>query len=221
MTALSAIQAPPMVIRQLRLLPQTYGLNAPWGYPLNSYGSDYKAQGGHPAIQRIVLRVIRPIRLPPGIETLNSDGDSKINIDEIKALTFPGSASDSPGLVPAPAVGLNMERILKLPDYSEFLLLNASKSQDFYATYGSEGQDLLNYVQASKEATILRSFRRMVSLRNFHRRPDQHSRSSVQCQGSIPTDVPRRMNFADYSFIPNRLKDGDRILRDPICFSRT
>ena len=127
---------------------QTYGLKAPHTQPvpLNSYGVAYKAVG----------RTTASIQT---IQNLDSDGDGKTNLEEIQALTFPGDPKDYPGLVPAPAVGLNLERILKLPDYSEFLLLNASKSQDFYARYrGVKIMDLLRYAGVSKEATQITVF---------------------------------------------------------------
>ncbi|HUL22474.1 MAG TPA: hypothetical protein VLZ10_13545, partial [Thermodesulfobacteriota bacterium] len=127
---------------------QTYGLKAPHTppVPLNPYGVAYRDAG----------RTTASIQT---IQNLDSDGDGKTNLEEIQALTFPGDPKDYPGLVPAPVIGLNMERILKLPDYSEFLLLNASKSQDFYATYrGVRVMDLLTYAGVNKEATQITVF---------------------------------------------------------------
>ena len=117
-------------------------------------------------------------------------------------------------MVSAPAIGLNLERILKLPDYSEFLLLNASKSQDFYARYrGVKIMDLLKYAGARKEATHITVFS-----------PDGFSQKFPINAPSDPTDLPYNvmgpypygtyyggLDFVDYSFIPNHIDYGDRI----------
>ena len=182
---------------------QTYGLKAPHTppVPLNSYGDAYKAVG----------RTAASIQT---IQNLDSDGDSKTNLEEIQALAFPGDPKDYPGLVSAPVIGLNLERILKLPDYSEFLLLNASKSQDFYARYrGVKVKDLLSYVGVRKEATHITVFS-----------PDGFSQKFPINAPTDPKDLPYNvmgpypygtyyggLDFVDYSFIPNHLDHGDRI----------
>lgn len=182
---------------------QTYGLKTPHTQPvpLNSYGNAYKAVG----------RTTASIQ---SIQNLDSDGDGKTNLEEIQALTFPGDPKDYPGLLPAPAVGLNLEQILKLPDYSEFLLLNASKSQDFYARYrGVKVKDLLGYAGVRKEATHITVFS-----------PDGFSQRFPINAPTIPPDLPYNvmgpypygtyyggLDFVDYSFIPNHLDYGDRI----------
>ena len=182
---------------------QTYGLKAPHTQPvpLNSYGVAYKAVG----------RTTASIQT---IQNLDSDGDGKTNLEEIQALTFPGDPKDYPGLVPAPAVGLNLERILKLPDYSEFLLLNASKSQDFYARYrGVKVKDLLAYAGVRKEATQITVF----SPDGFSQTFPIDAPTSTQ---SLPYNVMGPypygtyyggLDFVEYSFIPNHLDYGDRI----------
>jgi hypothetical protein len=127
---------------------QTYGLNAPHTQPvpLNLYGAAYRNAG----------RTTASIQT---IQDLDSDGDGKTNLQEIQALTFPGDPGDHPGLVPAPAIGMNLERILQLPDHSEFLLLNASKDTDWYARYrGVKVMDLLKYAGVSKEALQITVF---------------------------------------------------------------
>lgn len=53
------------------------------GWPLNSYGLDYNNAGNN----RTAFAVI---------ETLDSDGDGYLNIEEIQALTMPGDPMDSP-----------------------------------------------------------------------------------------------------------------------------
>jgi hypothetical protein len=185
---------------------KTYKLQPPHGQvPLNLFGQAYKNPGG-----AIPGRTVDALR---AIENADSDGDGKTNLEEIQALTFPGDLKDYPGLVSAPVIGLSMERILKLPDYSEFLLLNASKSQDFYARYrGVKIMDLLKYAGARKEATHITVFS-----------PDGFSQK-FPINAPDPTDLPYNvmgpypygtyyggLDFVDYAFIPNCLDDGDRI----------
>jgi hypothetical protein len=126
----------------------TYGLQPPHGQvPFNGYGQAYKDAG---------TRDEAAIR---GIEGADSDGDTYTNLQEIQALRFPGDSSDHPGLVAAPAMVMNLERILRLPDHSEFLLNNASKSDDWYARYrGAKIKDLLRYVGALPGATDITVF---------------------------------------------------------------
>jgi len=182
---------------------KTYGLDGSGTVPMNSYGQDYKAFGRSQAAFGVI-----------DFQNKDSDGDGKTNLEEIQALAFPGDPKDYPGLVSAPVIGLNLERILRLPDYSEFLLLNASKSQDFYARYrGVKIKDLLRYAGARKEATHITVFS-----------PDGFSQKFPINAPSDPTDLPYNvmgpypygtyyggLDFVDYSFIPNHLDDGGRI----------
>jgi len=183
---------------------QVYKTKPPHGNildTLNSYGKAYNDAGGD-------LKAI---------EGLNSDGDTSTNIEEIRALTFPGDAKDYPGLVPAPAIGMNLERLLKLPSHSQFLFLNASNSRDFYARYrGVKILDLLKHAGISKNATQITVFS-----------PDGYSMA-------FPIDVPDPqtdpstvqydvmgpypygtyyggLDFVDYSIIPGCIDNGDRI----------
>jgi hypothetical protein len=173
---------------------------------LNPFGQAYKNPGG-----AVTGRSIDALRT---IENVDSDRDGKANLEEIQALAFPGDPNDYPGLVSAPVIGLNLERILKLPDYSEFLLLNASSSQDFYARYrGVKIMDLLKYAGVSKGATHITVFS-----------PDGFSRTFPINAPTDPEDLPYNvmgpypygayyggLDFVDYSFIPNHLDYGDRI----------
>jgi hypothetical protein len=183
---------------------QTYKTSEPHGKivdTLNSYGMAYNNAKGD-------LKAI---------ENLDSDGDGYTNIQEIQALTFPGAIKDYPGLVFAPAVGMNLERLLKLPSYSEFLFLNASNSRDFYATYrGVKVMDLLKYAGITRNATQITVFS-----------PDGYSMT-------FPIDVPDPqtdpntvqydvmgpypygtyyggLDFVDYGIVPGCIDDGDRI----------
>jgi len=124
----------------------TYGIQPPYGQiPLNAYGTDYKNAGR----TQLALHTI---------EAEDSDGDGYSNLDEIHALTFPGVNKDHPGLLPATTVVFAQKDIQKLPRHKQFLLYNAQKSQDFYATYeGPTVADLLqkvNIQSGAKQITV-------------------------------------------------------------------
>jgi hypothetical protein len=208
---------------------QVYKTKPPHGEihdTLNSYGLAYKAKGGGQDEDELKQAALK------AIEGSNSDGDDKLtdckgneipnndkssNIEEIQALTFPGDARDYPGLVPAPAIGMNLERLLKLPSHSQFLFLNASNSRDFYARYrGVKILDLLKHAGISKNATQITVFSpdgySMVFPIDI---PDpQTNPSTVQydVMGPYPYGTYYRgLNFVDYSIIPGCIDDGDRI----------
>jgi hypothetical protein len=114
--------------------------------PLNPYGQAYLNAGRDQQALR-------------DIEDFYSDGDGYTNLFEIQALAFPGDPRDYPGLVAAPAVSLNEKQIKKLPDLKEFLFLNASKSQDWYAEYqGVTIEDILREVNVSPAARQITVF---------------------------------------------------------------
>ena len=69
------------------------------------------------------------------IDDLDSDGDGYPNKAEIAALTYPGDPKDDPSLVPAPSKVFTRKQIESMPQHSQFLLMNASKSTDFYGQY--------------------------------------------------------------------------------------
>ena len=69
------------------------------------------------------------------IETLDSDDDGYSNIDEIQAERFPGNSNDDPTKKTAPFRVYTREQLEKLPQHTQFLLMNTSKSGDFYAQY--------------------------------------------------------------------------------------
>ena len=191
---------------------QIYKTQAPHGdilLTLNQYGLDYYNNGAGRTQQRL-----------RDIESLNSDQSVKdiySNIDEINDLTFPGDSNDYPGLVPAPSIGMNLERILKLPDYSEFLLLNAKNSRDFYARYrGVKIIDLLKYAGISKKATQITVY----SPDGFSQvfpidAPDPQtdpSKPQYDVVGPYPYGTYYGgLDFVDYGIIPRCLDNGDRI----------
>lgn len=100
-----------------------YG-KTPANFPqtLNGYGKDYNTAG------RTALAI-------EAIATLDSDGDTFANDVEINAIRYPGDPNDDPTKVPAPYRVFSRAQLEALPQYTEFMLLNASKSTDFYAEY--------------------------------------------------------------------------------------
>jgi hypothetical protein len=109
--------------------------------PLNGYGQACRDAGRSvPALQ--------------SIEQAGSDHDGSNNLEEIQGLFFPGDSADHPGLIAAPAVLMNQERILEVPSHSQFLFANQSKSTDEYARYrGAKMWELLQHVGIDTRAT--------------------------------------------------------------------
>jgi hypothetical protein len=206
---------------------QTYKTQAPHGEildTLNSYGLAYNNAGRSQAALT-------------AIENLNSDGsddlgtdssgnkipnnDKSTNLEEISALTFPGNATDYPGLIPAPAVGVNLERILKLPGYSEFLLLNASNSADFYARYrGVKMMDLLKYAGMSQKATQITVYSPDGFSKTFPIDVPDPQTDPLTVQYDVMGPYPHgnyfaNLDFVEYSVIPGCFDNGERIPDKP------
>jgi hypothetical protein len=100
---------------------------------LNPYGTDYIKNGrGAGALQ--------------AINGIDSDGDNFTNQAEIVAETYPGDAMDDPTKVPAPFRVISLDEFEDMPLHSQFLLMNASKSDDSYSEYS--GIALENLVKA-------------------------------------------------------------------------
>ena len=100
---------------------------------LNSYGLDYKNAGRNAAALQT-------------ISGLDSDGDGFTNQAEIIALTYPGDANDDPTKVPAPSRVISLKELEKMPQHKQFMLMNASKSDDSYTKYS--GVALENLIKA-------------------------------------------------------------------------
>lgn len=99
---------------------------------INVYGTDYKAAG-------------RNATAVTSINTLDSDGDGYTNGEEIAAGTFPGNPDDYPGLTPAPSKVYTKSQLQAMPQHTQFMLMNASRSDDKYTEYtGVTIKDLLD-----------------------------------------------------------------------------
>jgi hypothetical protein len=103
---------------------------------------------------------------------------------------------------------MNQERILRLPDHSEFLLNNASKSTDWYARYrGVKMRDLLEFAGISRQATAITVFA-----------PDGFSKTfpikdSTNVQYDVLGHYPHGyyyggFDFVEYSYDPGYHHDG-------------
>jgi hypothetical protein len=113
---------------------------------MNSYGKDYHAAG-------------RSSNAIIAIEALDSDGDGYTNLEEITANRFPGDASDDPSQAAAPFRIYTKAQLEALGQHTQFLLMNTSRSGDFYAEYtGVSVQELLQDAGIMKAATGITVF---------------------------------------------------------------
>lgn len=99
---------------------------------LNPYGRDYLANG-------------RSAAALTAVETLDSDGDGYANRTEIDAIRYPGNSEDDPSRQMAPYRVYTREELEALPAHRQFLLMNTSKSGDFYAEYTGVAMETLLY----------------------------------------------------------------------------
>ncbi|MBN2468835.1 MAG: hypothetical protein JXD19_11875 [Deltaproteobacteria bacterium] len=108
---------------------------------LNQYGKDYLLNGRNAAAIQ-------------AIDSLDSDGDGYTNAQEIQAKRFPGSATDDPSMVAAPYKVYTKAQLEAMAQHSQFLLMNTSRSGDFYAEYtGVPMEDLLQDAGILETAT--------------------------------------------------------------------
>jgi len=98
---------------------------------INAYGKDYRDNGSNAAAIR-------------AIENLDSDGDGFTNIAEINADRYPGNDTDDPSKITAPYRIYTKSQLKALGSHAQFVLMNTSRSGDFYAKYtGVPMEDLL------------------------------------------------------------------------------
>lgn len=113
---------------------------------LNSYGKDYLSKG-------------RNADAVKAIESLDSDKDGFTNKAEIDAIRFPGNAADDPNKKAAPFKVYTKAQLQAMSQHSEFLLMNTSKSGDYYAQYsGVPMENLLKDAGISDSATGITVF---------------------------------------------------------------
>ena len=84
----------------------------------------------------------------------DSDGDGYTNGVEIAATRFPGDPDDDPTKVTAPSRVYTREQLEAMPVQTQFMLLNTSRSGDFYAEYtGVSMENLLQHAGIRDTAT--------------------------------------------------------------------
>jgi len=99
---------------------------------MNPYGAAYKNSG-------------RTTAAVTAIDQDDADSDGFTNAEEIAANAFPGDADDYPGLTPAPYRVYTRGQLEALGAHTQFMLMNTSRSGDFYAEYtGVPMKDLLD-----------------------------------------------------------------------------
>ncbi len=111
----------------------TYGYDASGNIldTMNQYGKDFHDAGRNEAAVE-------------AIEGIDSDGDGYTNIAEIAVDRFPGDPNDDPGKTEAPYRIYTKAQVQALGQHTQFLLMNTSRSGDFYAQYtGAPMKDLL------------------------------------------------------------------------------
>jgi hypothetical protein len=126
----------------------TYGYdgNGDINATLNSYGVAYRDHGRSAAAIR-------------AINKLDSDGDGFTNLEEIKANRYPGDATDDPTKVYAPSVVYTKDQLEAMPQHTQFMLMNTTKSGDFYADYsGVTMENLLADARISDTATSIKVY---------------------------------------------------------------
>jgi hypothetical protein len=89
---------------------------------LNDYGREFRAKGRSKAALR-------------AIESVDSDGDGYVNGVEIAAIRYPGDENDDPGKIPAPYRIYSKAQLSAMALHTQFMLMNTSRSGDFYAEY--------------------------------------------------------------------------------------
>jgi hypothetical protein len=107
---------------------------------LNSYGLDYLKNG------RTTAALL-------ALGSDDSDSDDYTNHQEIMAGTYPGDGNDDPSKQPAPAIVFSLEQLERMPRHNQFLLMNASKSDDSYTEYGGVALENLIGAIMLEEAT--------------------------------------------------------------------
>jgi hypothetical protein len=113
---------------------------------LNPYGLDYLLFGRN---QNAIAAIVNT----------DSDGDGYNNGVEIAAIRYPGNANDDPTKVPAPSRVYTRAQLEALGQHTQFMLLNTSRSGDFYAQYtGIPVEDLLKNAGILSSATGITVF---------------------------------------------------------------
>ena len=113
---------------------------------LNPYGKDYFTNG-------------RSVSALAAIENIDSDGDGYSNITEIDAIRYPGNPNDDPSKIPAPSRVYSKTQLESMARHTQFMLMNASRSDDEYVEYsGVPVWDLLQNAGILDSATGITAY---------------------------------------------------------------
>ena len=113
---------------------------------MNPYGRDYRDNGRNEAAVRT-------------IEPLDSDGDTYSNLTEIEAERYPGDPDDDPTKIVAPFRIYTRAQLEAMPQHTQFLLMNTTRSGDSYDEYtGVVMEDLLTDAGALGTATTILAY---------------------------------------------------------------
>jgi hypothetical protein len=115
---------------------------------LNQYGKDYRDHGRNTAAFG-------------AIDFMDSDGDGYPNKAEVDATTYPGDGNDDPSKIPAPAAVYTKAQLEAMPQHTQFMLMNVTKSSggDSYVEYsGVTIEELLNRADMLSSATGIRVY---------------------------------------------------------------
>lgn len=119
--------------------PKTFG-SCQWCHYKTTYGTDNGGGNLRATINDFGLAYYndgngRNEAIFETIKDDDSDGDGATNIEEINALTYPGNVNDDPSKQPAPYRVYTKAQLLAMTQHTQFMLMNTSRSGDFYAKY--------------------------------------------------------------------------------------
>ena len=168
----------------------TYGYDAQGDIlaTLNGYGADYLTAG----------RSADAVR---AIEARDSDGDGYANKDEIAAVRYPGDAKDDPTKVAAPYRVFTRAELEAMPQHTQFLLMNASKSTDTYAEYSGVTMERLLSGLATEAATNIIVYS-PDGFSQYHPMLPEAKPSSYHVIGSYPDETYFYNDQADFGAHP-------------------
>ena len=110
---------------------------------INPYGKSFHDNG-------------RNVNAIKQIEEIDSDQDGFTNIEEIKAIRYPGDSEDDPDKIVAPFRVYTKSELQQMNQHTQFMLMNTSRSGDSYVEYtGVPLEDLLENAEILPSATAI------------------------------------------------------------------
>lgn len=156
-------------------------------YTLNQYGKDYYLNG-------------RDAASIESIKNFDSDEDGFSNEEEIQATRFPGNINDDPSKKTAPFRVYTKAELEAMPQHTQFLLMNTSRSGDFYAEYkGVTMEDLLEDAGILDSATGILVYA-PDGWSNYHPIEPEADPELYHVKGTYPSASFHYDNHADEAF---------------------